>query len=64
MMNVEGLWVKCLEMMKNEDQILKREALMVLTNLLTSCEDSNLKAQVIFNTGEDCEVINILISAL
>ena len=64
MINVEGLWVKCLEMMRHEDLIVKREALMILTNLLTSSEDHNLKAQIVFNSGEDQEIVNILIEAL
>lgn len=37
---------------------------MVLTNLITACDDDHLKANVIFNSGEDRQVINILIEAL
>ena len=44
LLNVEGMWDKCLEMMHNEDRILRREALMILFNILTCTEDINTKA--------------------
>jgi hypothetical protein len=44
LLNVEGMWDKCLEMMHNEDLILRREALMILFNIMTCTEDINTKA--------------------